>query len=89
MRHGQAEHNVAARDIGKAAYVDARFLDARLDAVGVEQAKQLGRDSRALLGGTVSTPAVRAPTAAANAAVAAAAAAGAGECVRLPLRVAV
>jgi broad specificity phosphatase PhoE len=43
VRHGEATHNVAFREVGQAAFRDAKNKDAPLTEVGVAQAKGLGK----------------------------------------------
>ena len=42
VRHGEAEHNIAAREKGDDAYLDPAWKDARLSKLGHEQAESAG-----------------------------------------------
>jgi broad specificity phosphatase PhoE len=46
LRHGEATHNVAAREIGDAAYNDPAYTDAPLTDTGFEQAHNVALESR-------------------------------------------
>jgi broad specificity phosphatase PhoE len=43
VRHGEAEHNVAFRQIGEGAFTDPAYKDARLTPKGIEQAQETGK----------------------------------------------
>jgi broad specificity phosphatase PhoE len=48
MRHGEAEHNVAYRSVGDAAFCDPAFKDARLTDEGCNQCNETGESQSAV-----------------------------------------